>query len=89
MSSSFFESTGSLPRPTCTYCTVHLYSSVFAVNLADDNKKPFEKNTEVEDEEKTGEILALLPHFLAFASLTSAGSFPIESYPLSIFQGGF
>ena len=66
---------------------VHLYSSVFAVNLADDNKKPFEKNTEVEDEEKTGEILALLPHFLA--SLTSAGSFPIESYPLSIFQGGF
>ena len=64
---------------------VHLYSSVFAVNVMDDNKK----NTEVKDEEKTGEILALLPHFLAFASLTSAGSFPIESYPLSIFQGGF
>ena len=64
---------------------VHLYSSVFAVNVMDDNKK----NTEVEDEEKTGEILALLSHFLAFASLTSAGSFPIESYPLSIFQGGF
>ena len=68
---------------------VHLYSSVFAVNVTEDNKKPFEKNTEVEDEEKTGEILALLPHFLAFASLTSAGSFPIESYPLSLFQGGF
>ena len=64
---------------------VHLYSSVFAVNLTDDN----EKNKEVEDEEKTGEILALLPHFLAFASLTSAGSFPIESYPPSIFQGRF
>ena len=62
---------------------VHLYSSVFAVNVMDDNKK----NTGVEDEEKTGEILALLPHFLA--SLTSAGSFPIESYPLSLFQGGF
>ena len=46
---------------------VHLYSGVFSV-VEDDSAK-----FNLEDNKEEGEVHALLPHFLAFSSLTKAG----------------
>ena len=61
---------------------MHLYSSIFSVMEQEDKevKKGALKEKEEkrkETKERNGEILALLPHFLSFTSLTNTGSFQI------------
>ena len=62
---------------------MHLYSSIFSVMGQEDKevkkvalKEKEEKREEMK--ERNGEILALLPHFLSFTSLTEAGSSTIS-----------
>jgi len=49
---------------------MHLYSGIFSV-MEEDKKVKTESKKE-NDEKRNGEILALLPHFLSFTSLTEA-----------------
>lgn len=55
---------------------MHLYSGIFSV-MEEDKKVKTESKKE-NDEKRNGEILALLPHFLSFTSLTEAGSLTIS-----------
>ena len=58
---------------------MHLYSSIFSVMGQEDKEvkkgalKEKEEKRE-ETKERNGEILALLPHFLSFTSLTNTGT---------------
>ena len=56
---------------------MHLYSSIFSVMGEDKEVKKGALKEKKETSGRNGEILALLPHFLSFTSLTNTGSFQI------------